>query len=68
MATLKLVLDKRRIKKSGGFPLVIRIRHDGKYVDVPTGHELLPDQVKKLGTRHKFALIGKEKIPHFLHL
>jgi integrase/recombinase XerD len=58
MATLKLVLDKRRIKKSGAFPLVIRIRHDGKYVDVQTGHELLPyefDDNKQLA-RNKPAL------------
>ena len=63
MATLKLVLDKRRIKKSGGFPLVIRIRHDGKYVDVPTGHELLPyefDDNRQLA-RNKPALNKKLK-------
>ena len=44
MATIKLVLDKRRKKKSGAYPLVIRIRHKGKYVDVPTNEELFEDQ------------------------
>jgi hypothetical protein len=36
MTTVKLVLDKRRKKKSGAYPLVIRIRLAGKYVDVAT--------------------------------
>jgi Arm DNA-binding domain len=40
MATVKLVLDKRRKKKSGGYPLVIRIRQAGKYVDLATNQEL----------------------------
>jgi site-specific recombinase XerD len=44
MATIKLVLDKRRKKKSGTYPLVIRIRHKGKYVDVPTKQELFEHQ------------------------
>ena len=40
MATVKLVLDKRRKKKSGAYPLVIRIRHLGKYFDVTTNQDL----------------------------
>ena len=40
MTTVKLVLDKRRKKKSGAYPLVIRIRQAGKYVDVATKQEL----------------------------
>jgi integrase len=40
MATVKLVLDKRRKKKSGAYPLVIRIRQAGKYVDVATNQDL----------------------------
>lgn len=40
MATVKLVLDKRRKKKSGAYPLVIRIRLTGKYVDITTNQEL----------------------------
>ena len=40
MTTVKLVLDKRRKKKSGAYPLVIRIRLAGKYVDVATKQEL----------------------------
>ncbi len=27
MATIKIVLDQRRVKKDGTFPLVIRVRH-----------------------------------------
>jgi hypothetical protein len=44
MATVKLVLDKRRKKKSGAYPLVIRIRQAGKYVDVATNQELHENQ------------------------
>jgi hypothetical protein len=44
MTTIKLVLDKRRKKKSGAFPLVIRIRLAGKYVDVATKQELFEHQ------------------------
>ena len=40
MTTVKLVLDKRRKKKSGAYPLVIRIRLAGKYLDVATKQEL----------------------------
>lgn len=40
MATIKLVLDVRRKKQSGKFPLVIRVRHLGKYFDISTGTEL----------------------------
>ncbi len=44
MTTVKLVLDKRRKKKSGAYPLVIRIRLAGKYVDVATKQELYEHQ------------------------
>ncbi len=40
MTTVKLVLDKRRKKKSGAYPLVICIRKTGKYVGVLTNQEL----------------------------
>lgn len=40
MATVKLVLDLRRKKQSGKFPLVIRVRFDKKYFDITTGAEL----------------------------
>ena len=40
MATVKLVLDIRRKKQSGKFPLVIRVRHNNSYFDITTGAEL----------------------------
>ena len=40
MATVKLVLDVRRKKQSGKFPLVIRVRHNKKYFDISTNLEL----------------------------
>jgi DNA gyrase/topoisomerase IV subunit B len=44
MATVKLVLDKRRKKKSGAYPLVIRIRKGDKYFDIQTNQELYDHQ------------------------
>lgn len=44
MPKIKLVLDKRRKKKSGAYPLVIRIRQDNKFIDVATNYELHPHQ------------------------
>lgn len=35
------MLDTRRKKQSGKFPLVIRVRHTKKYFDIPTATELL---------------------------
>lgn len=40
MAKIKLVLDLRREKQSGKFPLVVRVRHNGKYFDISTGTDL----------------------------
>lgn len=40
MATVKLVLDVRRKKQSGKFPLVIRVRQNNSYFDIATGTEL----------------------------
>jgi integrase len=40
MATIKIHLDKRREKKDGTFPLVIRIRHFNHYFDIPTSINL----------------------------
>lgn len=40
MATVKLVLDVRRKKQSGKFPLVIRVRQNNSYFDIATGVEL----------------------------
>lgn len=36
MATLKIVLDQRRIKKDNTYPLVIRVRHLKKFFDLKT--------------------------------
>jgi integrase len=36
MATVKIVLDQRRIRKDNTFPLVIRVRHIKKYFDLKT--------------------------------
>ncbi len=44
MPKIKLVLDKRRKKKSGAYPLVIRIRQNNKFIDVATNYDLHPHQ------------------------
>ena len=40
MATLKLVLDTRRARKDGTFPLVFRIRSADKFCDIASGFTL----------------------------
>lgn len=40
MATMSLILDKRRIKTDGTYPLVFRIRLDKRYKDIPTGYSV----------------------------
>ncbi len=38
MATIKIVLDQRRVKKDETYPIVIRIRHIKKYFDIKTNY------------------------------
>ena len=40
MATVKIVLDQRRIRKDNTFPLVIRVRHIKKYFDLKTFYHI----------------------------
>lgn len=44
MATLNLVLDKRRARKDGTYPLVFRIRIDKKFSDIKTDFKLKPEE------------------------
>ena len=62
MATVKLVLDKRRKKKSGAYPLVIRIRHLGKYIDVSTNHDLHEHQFDD----KRELIIGNKSLNRYL--
>lgn len=41
MPTVKLLLDTRRPKQTGSYPLVIRFRHGNKYFDFCTGTSLI---------------------------
>jgi hypothetical protein len=41
MATINLVLDKRRALKDGTYPLVFRLRIEKKFIDISTGHRIL---------------------------
>jgi integrase len=41
MATINMVLDKRRKKKDGSYPIVFRIRIKEKYRDIGTGFSVL---------------------------
>jgi integrase/recombinase XerD len=44
MATLSLVLDKRRAKRDGSYPLVFRVRLDKKYKDISSGFAIQEKQ------------------------
>ncbi len=41
MATINLVLDKRRALKDGTYPLVFRLRIEKKFIDIATGYRIL---------------------------
>ena len=45
MATLNLILDKRRARKDGTYPLVFRIRIGKKFSDIRTEFKLLPEEL-----------------------
>tara|TARA_B110000285_G_scaffold26465_1_gene25701 strand:+ start:136 stop:306 length:171 start_codon:yes stop_codon:yes gene_type:complete len=47
MATLNLVLDTRRARKDGTFPLVFRIRLERKFSDIATGYALKEEDFDK---------------------
>ena len=44
MATINLVLDTRRVKQDGTYPLVFRIRLEKKYKDISTGYSVKEEQ------------------------
>ena len=44
MATLNLILDKRRARKDGTYPLVFRIRIGKKFSDIRTEFKLKPEE------------------------
>jgi len=56
MPTVKIILDKRRAKKDGSFPLVIRIRHDNNYFDISTCYSLKSNQFNE----DKQSIIGNK--------
>jgi hypothetical protein len=44
MATLHLVLDTRRARKDGTYPLVFRVRAENKFCDISTDFKILKEQ------------------------
>lgn len=38
MATINLILDTRRVRMDGTYPLVFRVRHDKKFKDIASGY------------------------------
>jgi integrase/recombinase XerD len=63
MATIKIVLDQRRVKKDETFPVVIRVRHLKKYFDVKTNYH---SSLKKFDSK-KEQIIGDLTANNFLH-
>lgn len=54
MATIKIVLDQRREKNDGTYPIVIRVRHLKKYFDLKTSYSV----VKSRFDGKKLLIIG----------
>jgi integrase/recombinase XerD len=44
MATLNLVLDTRRARKDGTYPIVFRVRVEDKFCDIGTGYKIFKEQ------------------------
>jgi hypothetical protein len=44
MATLNLVLDTRRARKDGTYPLVFRVRAEDKFCDISTDFKIFKEQ------------------------
>lgn len=44
MATLNLILDTRRARKDGTYPVVFRLRTQDKFCDIGTGFKILKEQ------------------------
>lgn len=63
MATIKIVLDKRRAKSDETFPVVIRVRYLKKYFDIKTNYH---SNCKKFDTK-KEQIIGDVYTTNFLH-
>ena len=63
MATIKIVLDKRRAKNDETIPVVIRVRHLKKYFDVKTNYHSI---CKKFDSK-KEQIIGDVYTTNFLH-
>lgn len=42
MASVVLVLDQRRAKKDGSYPIIIRLTHGGKSLPIKTGYDGMP--------------------------
>jgi hypothetical protein len=47
MPSIKIVLDTRRAKKDGSFPLILRIRNDNKYCDIATIYSLKENELNE---------------------
>lgn len=58
MATLKLVLDQRRKRKDGLYPLIIRLSHQSSTRDLPTQVKLKPSQFNS----RKGIIKGNQKL------
>jgi hypothetical protein len=66
MATINLVLDKRRALKDGTYPLVFRLRIEKKFIDIATGFKIMDksfnSKTKPINKKRIFFLFHKTNV------
>lgn len=67
MATINLVLDTRRIKMDGTYPLVFRIRHEKKFKDIASGYTIQQSRFNQKTSRIIKDSIKNEQLDALLN-
>ena len=62
MATINLILDKRRARKDNTYPLVFRIRVKKKYFDIASGFTIKKEQFDSKTSSVKDDLLLNEQL------
>ena len=68
MATINLILDKRRARKDNTYPLVYRVRLKSKYFDIASGITILKEQFdEKTSTVMDDLLLNEQLLKKKIH-
>ena len=66
MTTLKIILDTRRSKSNGTYPIVLRLGHNRKTRNIPLGYDIFIDEwnedTARINSKHRNSLRLNQKI------